>query len=59
MRFVRFLSACGIVASTAVGAHAQAIDWAKIDGIFGRTGPMTNCRPCLHLRISAKSVLNF
>src|SRR5258708_15708586 len=38
MRVIKLLSACGIVLTTAVGAQAQAIDWAKIDGIFGRTG---------------------
>ncbi len=41
MRVIKLLSACGIVLSTAAGAHAQAIDWAKIDGIFGRTGPVS------------------
>src|SRR6266481_9008570 len=40
MRVIKLLSACGIVLSTAAGAHAQAIDWAKIDGIFGRAGPV-------------------
>jgi hypothetical protein len=34
----RILAACGAVLSTAVTANAQAIDWAKVDGIFGRTG---------------------
>jgi hypothetical protein len=38
MRIVKLLAACGVALSTAGGAHAQAIDWAKIDGIFGRTG---------------------
>jgi len=38
MRVIRLLGACGVVLSTAAGAHAQAIDWAKIDGILGRTG---------------------
>src|SRR5579871_3312159 len=38
MRFIGFLGACGIFASTAISAHAQATDWAKIDGIFGRKG---------------------
>jgi hypothetical protein len=38
MRVIKLLAACGIALSTAGGAHAQAIDWAKIDGIFGRTG---------------------
>jgi len=38
MRVIRLLAACGVVLSTAAGAHAQAIDWAKIDGILGRTG---------------------
>src|SRR5258706_11778100 len=38
MRVIKPLSACGIVLSTAAGARAQAIDWAKVDGIFGRPG---------------------
>ena len=38
MRIIKLLAACGVVLTTAAGAHAQAIDWAKIDGIFGRTG---------------------
>jgi hypothetical protein len=38
MRVIKLLSACAIVLSTAAAAHAQAIDWAKIDGILGRTG---------------------
>jgi hypothetical protein len=38
MRIIKLLAACGVVLSTAAGAHAQAIDWAKIDGILGRTG---------------------
>jgi hypothetical protein len=38
MRLVKLLTACGVVLSTAAAAHAQGIDWAKIDGIFGRTG---------------------
>jgi len=38
MRVIRLLAACGVVLSTTAGAHAQAIDWAKIDGILGRTG---------------------
>ncbi len=38
MRIIKLLAACGIALSMASGAHAQAIDWAKIDGIFGRTG---------------------
>src|SRR5260221_5942776 len=38
MRVIKLLSACGIVLSTAAAADAQSIDWAKIDGIFGRTG---------------------
>ena len=40
MRIIKLLAACGVVLTTAAGAHAQAIDWAKIDGIFGRTGPV-------------------
>src|ERR1700746_840782 len=38
MRIIKLLAACGVVLSTAAGAHAQAIDWAKIDGVLGRTG---------------------
>jgi Domain of Unknown Function (DUF1259) len=38
MRIIKLLAACGVVLTTAASAHAQAIDWAKIDGIFGRTG---------------------
>jgi hypothetical protein len=38
MRVIKYLTACGIVLSTAAAADAQAIDWAKVDGIFGRTG---------------------
>jgi Domain of Unknown Function (DUF1259) len=38
MRVIKFLSACAVVLSTAAGAQTQAIDWAKIDGILGRTG---------------------
>jgi Domain of Unknown Function (DUF1259) len=38
MGIVKFLGACAIITSTAVGAHAQTIEWAKIDGIFGRSG---------------------
>src|SRR5712671_627466 len=34
----RILAACGAVLSTVAAAEAQGIDWAKIDGIFGRTG---------------------
>jgi Domain of Unknown Function (DUF1259) len=37
MRLVKLLTACGVVLSTAATANAQAIDWAKIDGIFGRS----------------------
>jgi Domain of Unknown Function (DUF1259) len=38
MRVIKLLAACSVVLSTTAGAHAQAIDWAKIDGILGRTG---------------------
>ena len=38
MRITKLLAACAVVLSTAAGAQAQAIDWAKIDGILGRTG---------------------
>ena len=34
----RILAACGAVLSTVAVADAQSIDWAKIDGIFGRAG---------------------
>ena len=37
----RILAACGAVLSTVTAAEAQGIDWAKIDGIFGRTGPVS------------------
>jgi hypothetical protein len=39
MRVIKLLSAWGIIVSTIGGANAQAIDWTKIDGIFGRTQP--------------------
>ena len=32
----RILAACGAVLSTVAAAEAQSIDWAKVDGIFGR-----------------------
>jgi hypothetical protein len=38
MRIIKLLTACGIVLTTAAAADAQAIDWSKVDGIFGRTG---------------------
>src|SRR5260370_4517938 len=41
MRVIKLLSACGIIVSTVAGAHAQAIDWTKIDGIFGRTAAVS------------------
>src|ERR1700745_3629583 len=41
MRVIKLLSACAVVLSTAAGAQAQAIDWAKIDGILGRTGAVS------------------
>src|SRR5215467_13378683 len=34
----RTLAACGAVLSTVAAADAHSIDWAKVDGIFGRTG---------------------
>ena len=37
MRIIRLVTACGIVLSTAAAADAQTIDWAKVDGILGRT----------------------
>ena len=38
MRVVQLITACGIVLTTAAAADAQGIDWAKVDGILGRTG---------------------
>src|ERR1700730_18493130 len=38
MNVFRIFAACGAVLSTVAAAEAQNIDWAKIDGIFGRTG---------------------
>ncbi len=38
MRIVKIAAACGVVLSTIAAADAQGIDWAKIDGILGRTG---------------------
>jgi len=38
MRIVKIAAACGALLSTIATADAQAIDWAKIDCIFGRTG---------------------
>jgi hypothetical protein len=35
-RMLAIAAACGAVLSTAA-AHAQAIDWAKVDGTFGRS----------------------
>jgi len=32
----RILAACGAVLSTVAAAEAQSIDWAKVDGVFGR-----------------------
>jgi hypothetical protein len=34
----RILAACGVILSTVAAADAQGIDWAKVDGIFGRAG---------------------
>src|ERR1700745_2688168 len=41
MRVIKLLSACAVVLSTAAGAQAQAIDWTKIDGIFGRAAAVS------------------
>src|SRR6202043_1386986 len=38
MNTLRILAACGAVLSSVAAADAQSIDWAKIDGIFGRAG---------------------
>jgi len=35
---LRILAACGAVLSTIATADAQSTDWAKVDGILGRTG---------------------
>jgi Domain of Unknown Function (DUF1259) len=36
MRVMQLAAACGVVVSTAAAAHAQAIDWDKIDATFAR-----------------------
>ena len=36
MRAIQLLTACGVVLTTAAAAHAQGIDWDKIDTTFGR-----------------------
>jgi hypothetical protein len=36
MRVIQLLAACGVVVSTAAAAHAQGVDWDKIDTTFGR-----------------------
>src|SRR5262252_7169420 len=38
MNVLRILAACGAVLSTIATAEAQSTDWAKVDGILGRTG---------------------
>jgi hypothetical protein len=38
IRIIQIVTACGAFLSTIAAADAQAIDWAKIDGIFGGTG---------------------
>src|SRR5581483_3406745 len=38
MKIFRILAACGAVLSTVAAADAQGVDWAKVDGILGRTG---------------------
>jgi hypothetical protein len=37
----RSLAACSVVLSSVAAADAQSIDWAKVDGIFGRTGAVS------------------
>ena len=49
MRIVKIAAACGAVLSTIAAADAQGIDWAKIDGIFGRTGSGRRHRPSVRL----------
>ena len=36
MRVMQLAAACGVVVSTAAAAHAQGIDWDKIDATFAR-----------------------
>ena len=38
MSMLRIFAACGAVLATVATADAQSIDWAKVDGILGRTG---------------------
>ena len=38
MNMLRIFAACGAVLATVASADAQSIDWAKVDGILGRTG---------------------
>jgi Domain of Unknown Function (DUF1259) len=38
IRAIQIVTACGAFLSAVTAANAQAIDWAKIDGIFGRAG---------------------
>jgi hypothetical protein len=37
VRIIQIVTACGAFLSTVAAADAQAVDWAKIDGIFGRS----------------------
>jgi len=41
MRSIRFAAAFGVVVSTAAAAHAQSIDWGKIDTTLGRTAAVS------------------
>jgi len=41
MRSIRFAAAFGVVVSTAAAAHAQSIDWGKVDTALGRTAAVS------------------
>jgi len=41
MRVMQFVATCGVVVTTAGTAHAQGIDWSKIDATFGRSAAVS------------------
>jgi hypothetical protein len=41
IRAIQIVTACGAFLSATAAADAQAIDWAKIDGTFGRTAAVS------------------
>jgi Domain of Unknown Function (DUF1259) len=41
MRVVQIVAACGVVLSSAAAAHAQGIDWSKVDAAFGRSAAVS------------------